>query len=76
MTKQIQKQFNATREGQIALCNDATSISVALMLNRKIRENGGQGWDPSFIESANPVLLVSIKNDLILEWNSLVKKTD
>ncbi len=58
----------------MALCNKASEISVALLLAKAIKAKGGTGWDVSFIESANPTLLVAIKNDLVREWNSLVTK--
>ena len=69
-----QSEFNSTREGQIALCNKASEISAALLLSRAIKAKGGTGWDDSFIESANPVLLIAIKDDLVREWNGLVTK--
>lgn len=69
-----QRAFNSTRDGQIALCNKAAEISSALLLSKAIKAKGGTGWDDSFIESANPTLLVAIKNDLVREWNSLVTK--
>ena len=69
-----QREFNSTREGQVALCNKASEIAAALLLSKAIKAKGGTGWDASFIESANPVLLIAIKDDLVREWNSLVTK--
>jgi hypothetical protein len=67
------KAFNATREGQMKMAYDADSIGTALTMNRAIKAKGGAGWDESWIQTANPVLLASIKEDLRREWNSLVK---
>lgn len=54
---------------------DATSRSVALMLNRKVRQLGGESaaWADAMIETANDMTLHAIKNDLIDVYNSLVK---
>jgi hypothetical protein len=70
-----QRAFNSTREGQIALCNQAAEIAVALSLSRAIKSKGGVGWDDSFISSANSTLLEAIKGDLVREWNALVTKS-
>jgi len=54
------------------LSNSALSRSSALLLTRKIRSLGGEGWPDAIIESADPVLLAAIKGDLIREYNKLV----
>lgn len=68
------KSFNATTAGQRAMCSDADSRATAFILARKIREMGGTGWDDSWIASANPTMLIAIKNDLIAEYNNLVSQ--
>jgi hypothetical protein len=73
-TTRSAKEFNATVAGQTKMAMDGASIGLCLMLASKIRELGGIGWDRSFIESANPTLLLAIKNDLVTEYNGLVTK--
>lgn len=58
----------------MSMCRDADSIGTALFLNRSVKQKGGIGWDDRMIESANDVLLIAIKDDLVREWNSLVTK--
>lgn len=66
------KAFNATREGQQSMCADAASKSTAFMMNKIIKQKGGIGWDNQMIETANPILLRAIKENLIEEYNALV----
>lgn len=67
-----QKTFNATAEGQRAMCTDAVSRSVVLLLNRKVRSLGGEAWDDKMIETASDQVLNSIREDLLPIYNKLV----
>jgi hypothetical protein len=67
-----QKAFNATPAGQRAMCTDATSRSVVLILNRKVRSLGGEAWNDGMIETANPSTLNAIREDLLPIYNRLV----
>ena len=67
-----QKEYNATANGQKDMANAAASIGVALMINSKIKQLGGTGWDAAMIASASPSTLAAIKEDLLAEYNSLV----
>ena len=66
------KAYNATLDGQIAMAYDAGSRATAFQINNIIKSKGGIGWPEDMIASAEPVLLRSIKEDLIEEYNSLV----
>jgi hypothetical protein len=66
----------ATREGQMAMAYDASSRAVAFMMNKTIKAKGGIGWSDDMIARANPVLLSSIKDSLIEEYNSLVSQKE
>ena len=65
------KAYNATRDGQMAMAYDASSRAPALLMNKIIKENGGIGWPDDMIASAEPILLRSIKENLIEEYNGL-----
>ena len=67
-----QKEYNATANGQKDMANAAASIGVALMMNSKIKQLGGMGWDAAMIANANPTTLAAIKQDLLAEYNNLV----
>jgi hypothetical protein len=67
-----QKEYNATANGQKDMANAAASIGVALMMNSKIKQLGGIGWDAAMIANANPTTLAAIKQDLLVEYNNLV----
>jgi hypothetical protein len=67
-----QREYNATANGQKDMANAASSIGVALMMNSKIKQLGGTGWDADMIASASPSTLAAIKEDLLAEYNSLV----
>lgn len=69
---QSQKAFNATKEGQMAMCQSAMSVSTVLIINNKVRSLGGAFWQNEMIETANAPLLEAIKSDLIDEYNRLV----
>ena len=72
MSTTMSKAYNATRDGQMAMAYDASSRAVAFQMNKVIKAKGGIGWSDDMIASADPVLLRSIKEDLIEEYNSLV----
>ncbi len=56
------------------MCTDATSRSVVLLLNRKVRSLGGAAWSDHTIETANESMLKSIREDLLPIYNQLVSK--
>ena len=66
------KAYNATRAGQVAMAHDAASRATAFNMNKIIKSKGGVGWSDDMIASADPVLLRSIKEDLLEEYNNLV----
>ena len=66
------KAYNATRDGQVAMAHDAASRATAFQMNNIIKAKGGIGWPDDMIASAEPILLRSIKEDLIEEYNGLV----
>ena len=68
------KAYNATRAGQMAMAYDASSRAVAFMMNKVIKSKGGIGWADDMIASAGPVMLRSIKEDLLKEYNSVIQK--
>ena len=68
------KAYNATLAGQMAMAYDAASRAPAFQMNKIIKAKGGIGWSDDMIASANPVLLRSIKEDLLEEYNSLMTK--
>ena len=68
------KAYNATRAGQVAMAYDAASRAPAFHMNNIIKAKGGIGWSDDMIASADPVLLRSIKEDLLEEYNSLMTK--
>ncbi len=70
------KAYNATRDGQMAMAYDASSRAVAFQINKIIKAKGGAGWSDDMIASANPVLLRSIKEDLLEEYNNLVSRKE
>ncbi len=76
MSTTMSKAYNATREGQMAMAYDASSRAVAFQMNRAIKSRGGIGWSDDMIASANPVLLRSIKEDLLEEYNNLVSRKE
>jgi hypothetical protein len=68
------KEFNATRNGQLALAYNGLSVSVVMLLNEKVKQLGGNPWQSDFIQTANQTTLKSIQEDLILEYNALLTK--
>lgn len=70
----IDKAFNATPEGQHAMCADAASRSVVFLLNSKVRSLGGEAWDDTTIASANESTLKAIRDDLLPIYNRLVAR--
>ena len=68
----MNKAYNATRGGQIAMANDAASRAPAFHMNKIIKSKGGFGWPDDMIANAEPILLSAIKADMIEEYNSLV----
>ena len=74
MSTTMSKAYNATLAGQMAMAYDAGSRATAFQMNNFIKSKGGVGWSDDMIASADPVLLRSIKDDLLEEYNSLVTK--
>ena len=72
MSTTTSKAYNATRDGQVAMAHDAASRATAFQMNKIIKSKGGVGWPDDMIASAEPILLRSIKEDLIEEYNGLV----
>ena len=72
----MSKAYNATRDGQMAMAHDAASRATAFQMNLIIKSKGGVGWPDDMIASADPVLLSSIKADMIEEYNSLVSQKE
>ena len=70
------KAYNATRAGQVAMAHDAASRATAFQMNNFIKAKGGIGWPDGMIASAEPVLLRSIKENMIEEYNSLVSQKE
>ena len=68
----MNKAYNATRDGQVAMANDAASRAPAFQMNKIIKSKGGVGWPDDMIASAEPILLRSIKENLIEEYNAIV----
>ena len=66
------KAYNATRDGQIAMANDAAARAPAFQMNKMIKSKGGFGWPDDMIANAEPILLSAIKADMVEEYNSLV----
>ena len=68
----MNKAYNATRDGQVAMANDAASRAPAFHMNKIIKSKGGVGWPDDMIASADTIMLRSIKENLVEEHNSLV----
>ena len=66
------KAYNATKDGQMAMAHDAASRATAFNMNKIIKSKGGVGWSDEMIASAEPILLSSIKENMIEEYNSLI----
>jgi len=52
----------------------ASTRSTVSLLNKKVRELGGQAWDDKMIETMNEFNLNAIREDLISCYNELVQK--
>ena len=76
MSTTTNKAYNATRDGQMEMAYDASSRALAFHMNKVIKSKGGIGWHDDMIASADPVLLSSIKADLLEEYNSLVSQKE
>ena len=61
MSTTMNKAYNATREGQMAMAHDAASRATAFQINNVIKSKGGVGWSNDMIASADPILLRSKK---------------
>ena len=72
MNTTTNKAYNATRDGQMAMAHDAASRATAFQMNNIIKSKGGIGWSDDMIASAEPILLSSIKENMVEEYNSLV----
>ena len=68
------KAYNATRDGQVAMAHEAASRAPAFQMNKIIKSKGGVGWSDDMIASADPVLLRSIKDDLLEEYNAIISR--
>ena len=69
---QVVRERNATRGGQAAMEKDAASRAPAFQMNKIVKSKGGVGFPDDMIESANSILLHSIKDNLIKEYNELL----
>jgi len=67
------RQFNATPEGQRALCNAADSRATAFIMAAFLRKRGVVTYDDAFIASCNGATLASIKTELLADYNAAVK---
>ena len=67
-----QKAVNASKEGQVAMAQEAASRAPAFQMNRIVKSKGGVGFPNDMIESANSILLHSIKDNLIREYNDIL----
>ena len=76
MSTTTNKAYNATRDGQMAMAHDAGSRATAFQMNKIIKSKGGIGWPDDMIASAEPILLSSIKENMIEEYNSLVSQKE
>ena len=74
MSTTTNKAYNATRDGQVAMAHDAASRAPAFQMNKIIKSKGGIGWSDDMIASADPVLLRSIKEDLLEEYNAIISR--
>ena len=68
------KAYNAPRDGQMAMAHDAASRATAFQMNKIIKSKGGIGWPDEMIASAEPILLSSIKENLIEEYNAIISR--
>jgi hypothetical protein len=66
------KQFNATAEGQQAMCAEAGTRSTAFMMAAFLRKRGIPTYDDGMIATANPSLLAAIKDELLADYNQAV----
>ena len=76
MNNTTNKAYNATRDGQMAMAHDAASRATAFHMNKIIKSKGGIGWPDDMIASAEPILLSSIKENMIEEYNSLISQKE
>ena len=70
------KAYNATKDGQMEMAHDAASRATEFQMNNVIKAKGGIGWPEDMIASAEPILLRSIKEDMIEEYNGLVSQKE
>lgn len=66
------KAYNATAEGQRAMCDDASSRATAFNLAAFLRKRNVPTYDDATIATANPTLLAAIKEELIADYNATV----
>jgi len=67
------RQFNATPEGQRAMCADADSRATAFMMGAFLRRKGVATYDDAFIASVSGATLASVKAELLADYNAAVK---
>ena len=67
-----QKAVNASKEGQVAMAQEAASRAPAFQMNKIVKSKGGVGFPDDMIAAANSILLHSIKDNLIKEYNELL----
>ena len=66
------RQFNATPEGQRAMCADADSRSTAFIMAAFLRKRGIPTYDDAFIASLSGATLASVKAELLTDYNAAV----
>ena len=69
------RQFNATPEGQRALCNAADSKATAFMMAAFLRRRGVLTYDDAFIASVSGATLASVKAELLKDYNAACADT-
>lgn len=70
----MNKSFNATANGQKAMCYDASDRATAFTLAKWLRSRGMPAWDDAFISSCNKTILESIKADMLADYNAATSK--
>lgn len=68
-----QKQFNATRAGQIALSDAASERATAFMMAAFLRRRGIPTYDDAFLHTASGATLAAVKADLLADYNAALR---
>ena len=66
------RKFNATLEGQRAMCADADSKATAFIVAAFLRRRGIPTYDDAFIASLSGATLASVKAQLLADYNAAV----